>query len=162
MTHLRSLLLLSTVLGTLLVSPRVGSAQLQPDSEGFLIARPSDLVPPEGERTLNIIGNPQEEGLYVLQITWAPGSGSRPHYHNAARYIQVLKGTWYVSTGAAADVYNPDATIPVEAGTFIYEPANGHHYDMAKDEEVVVMIWGIGPVNTTQIPQPETAGGGQE
>jgi quercetin dioxygenase-like cupin family protein len=162
MTHPRALVLLGTVLGTLLVSPGMGSAQLTPDPEGFLIARPNDLLPPEGERTVRILGQGSEPGMYVQQITWAPGTGSRPHYHDQARYIQVLKGTWYVSTGAAADVYDPDSMIPVEEGTFIYEPPNGHHYDMAKDEEVVVMIWGIGPVTTTQIPQPETAADGQD
>jgi hypothetical protein len=30
---------------------------------------------------------------------------------------------------------------------------------MAKDEEVVVEIWGMGPVGSTSIPQPETAAG---
>ena len=68
-------------------------------------------------------------------------------------YINVLKGTWWVSTGPASDVYNPDNMKKVEAGTFIYEPPNGHHYDMAKDEEVVVQISGMGPVITTSIPQ---------
>jgi hypothetical protein len=40
---------------------------------------------------------------------------------------------------------------PVKAGTFIYEPPNGHHYDMAKDEEVIVEIMGMGPVTTTSL-----------
>ena len=39
----------------------------------------------------------------------------------------------------------------VKAGTFIYEPPNGHDYDMAKDEEVIVEIIGIGPVLTTSL-----------
>jgi quercetin dioxygenase-like cupin family protein len=147
----------ASALAALLVGPRVACAQtLEPDAEGFLIARPDDLRPPEGSTRINIIGNPSEPGLYVLQITWAPGTGSRPHFHDQARYIQVLKGTWWVSTGSAADVYDPESMTPVEAGTFIYEPPNGHHYDMAKDEEVVVQIWGMGPVTTTSIPQPDS------
>jgi len=142
----------------LLVSAVPAAAQgLRPDAEGFLIASPEELRPPEGERRVNLIGDPSQPGLYVIQLTWAPGTGSRPHYHNEARYIQVLKGTWYVSTGAAAEVYAPETMIPVEAGSFIYEPPEGHHYDMAKDEEVVVMIWGMGPVTSTQIPQPDPA-----
>ena len=44
--------------------------------------------------------------------------------------------------------------MPVAEGTFIYQPPEGHHYDMAKDEEVIVQIMGMGPVITTQIPQP--------
>ena len=49
----------------------------------------------------------------------------------------------------------PGQHDPVEAGSFIHEPPNGHDYDMAKDEEVVVQIWGIGPVSTTRIPESE-------
>jgi len=41
----------------------------------------------------------------------------------------------------------------VPTGTFIYQPPNAHHYDMAKDEEVIVQIMGMGPVETTSIPQ---------
>jgi len=160
MTFRRTIAALGCALGAAVASPHAAHAQgLRPDAEGFLIARPADLQPPEGERRVTIIGNPSEEGLYLIQLTWAPGTGSRPHYHDKARYIRVLKGTWYVSTGAASDVYDPDSMIPVEAGTFIYEPAGGHHYDMAKDEEVVVEIWGMGPVGSTQIPQLETAAG---
>ena len=50
--------------------------------------------------------------------------------------------------------HNPDDMMPVAEGTFIYQPPEGHHYDMAKDEEVIVQIMGMGPVITTQIPQP--------
>ena len=59
-----------------------------------------------------------------------------------------------MAIGPDADVYNPDKMTPVKAGSFIFEPANGHHYDQARDEEVIVEIIGLGPVKTTQIPAP--------
>lgn len=149
-----STLICAVGLGTVLAAGAAGQ-DLRPDPEGFLIATPDELRPAEGERRVSLVGDPSKEGLYVIQLTWAPHTGSKPHYHDQARYIQVLKGTWYVSTGAASDVYDPDHMTAVEEGTFIYEPPGGHHYDMAKDEEVVVEIWGMGPVNTTSIPQPE-------
>ncbi len=124
-----------------------------PDQHGFMIAEPSDLEPEDGSITTVVYGDPNKSGIYVVQIKWPPGRGSRPHYHNQARYITVLKGTWWVATGPESDVYDPDSMVPVEAGTFIYEPPNGHHYDMAKDEEVIVQITGMGPVVTTSIPQ---------
>ena len=144
-------------LGAILFGIVTGGASLvwaqvvEPDEHDFMIAGPDDLIPAEGARTVNIYGNPSEEGLYVIQITWPPGTGSRPHYHNTARYINVLTGHWYVATGPEAARYNPDETTRVGPGTFIYEPPNGIHYDMAKDEEVVVQIFGIGPVETTPI-----------
>ena len=140
------------VSGTLLLGAHTASGQaLTPDAEGFLVASPEDLQPPDGGRSITILGNPSQPGLYVIRITFAPGQGSRPHFHNQARYITVIKGTWWVSTGARSDVYNPDDMTRVEAGTFIYEPPDGHHYDMAKDEEVTVQIMGMGPVVTTRI-----------
>ena len=136
-----------------LLCVQIVSAQVvEPDEYDFMIATAEDLHPDDGSITTVIYGDPSEAGIYVIQITWPPGRGSRPHYHDQARYINVLKGTWYVSTGPQSDVYNPDDMVAVEEGTFIYEPPNGHHYDMAKDEEVVVQIFGMGPVNTTSIP----------
>jgi quercetin dioxygenase-like cupin family protein len=131
-----------------------------PDREGFVIVTPEALAAARssgGGRTHYLYGHPSQPGLYVLQIVWEPGQGSRPHTHNEARLINVLEGTWYVETGEAARTYNPDETTPVTAGTFIYEPADGIHYDMAKDQRVVVQIMGIGPVGTTQL-EPSQAG----
>jgi quercetin dioxygenase-like cupin family protein len=135
----------------LVMGPIASSQSLKPDPHGFLIASPADLKPAAGGRSINIVGDASKPGIYVTRITWAPGTGSRPHFHNEARYITVLKGTWYVATGPNADVYNPDKMTPVKEGSFIYEPPNGHHYDMAKDEEVIVEILGMGPVKTTQL-----------
>jgi quercetin dioxygenase-like cupin family protein len=136
---------------TLLVAGQTASSQsLKPDAHGFVIAGPEAMKPAEGGRSITF-GDPSKPGIYVTRITWAPGTGSRPHYHDQARYITVLKGTWYVATGPDADVYNPDKMTPVKAGSFIYEPSGGHHYDMAKDEEVIVEILGMGPVATTSL-----------
>ena len=141
--------------GTLSLGANTASAQVVPiDPEGFMVASPSDMVPSEGGRSVAVYGNSREPGLYVVRITFPPGRGSRPHFHDQARLITVIKGTWWVSTGAEADVYAPDNMRSVEAGSFIYEPPYGHHYDMAKDEEVTVQIMGIGPVVTTSIEQP--------
>ena len=127
---------------------------ITPDAEGFLTATPADLAKVEG-RSINIVGDPSKPGIYVVRITFPPGQGSHPHFHDQARYITVIKGTWWVSTGQKSDVYDPDHMERVPVGSFIYEPPNGHHYDMAKDEAVTVQIIGIGPVKTTQIPQAD-------
>ena len=129
------------------------TASVEPDNLGFIIAQPEDLFT-DGARSEVIYGDPSQPGLYVMRITFTPGSGSRPHFHSTARYITVIKGTWYTSWGPKSDVYNPVDMMPVAEGTFIYQPPEGHHYDMAKDEEVIVQIMGMGPVITTQIPQP--------
>ena len=74
------------------------------DAEGFMIATPEAIraAQASGGRTQYLVGNPSQPGLYVVQLVWEPGQGSRPHVHNEARLINVLEGTWYVHTGEAA------------------------------------------------------------
>jgi quercetin dioxygenase-like cupin family protein len=153
MTRSRTIRWVGCAAVALLASGQMASSQaLKPDAHGFLIAAPEDIKPAQGGgRSVTLVGDPSKPGIYVQRITWAPHTGSRPHFHNEARYITVIKGTWYVATGPDADTYNPDKMTPVKAGTFIYEPPNGHHYDMAKDEEAIVEIIGMGPVSTTSL-----------
>ena len=147
--------LVASVTSGILMAIQTASAQVvEPDEHGFMIASPEAMIPAEGSRRVLLYGDPSQPGLYAIRITFPPGSGSEPHYHSTARYITVIKGTWWVSSGPEADIYDPDHMKPVTAGTFIYQPPEGHHYDMAKDEEVTVQIMGMGPVVTTSIPQP--------
>ncbi len=158
--------LFALTLGTEAVSAQGRGTQAPPqlvtpiDAEGFVVVTPEALdasfATGTGRQRV-LYGNPSQPGLYVIQLVWEPGSGSRPHTHNEARLINVLEGTWYVETGEAARTYNPDETRPVTAGTFIYEPAGGIHYDLSKDERVVVQIMGIGPVSTQQLEQAGSA-----
>ena len=140
------------VLVTLLSAIALASGQIvTPDAHGFIAASPDDLQPPEGSRSVRILGQGSQPGMYVQRITFAAGSGTRPHFHDQARYITVIKGTWWVALGPEAATYDPDKMIPMRAGSFLFEPANGIHYDQARDEAVTVQIMGLGPVKTTRI-----------
>ncbi len=97
--------------------------------------------------TAILAGDPARPGLYVQLIRWKPHQMSRPHFHNNVRYVTVLKGTWWVGSGAK---YDPDSTVPMHAGTVVTDIAKGLHYDGAKDEEAIIEIVGEGPVTTTQ------------
>src|SRR6187200_1694147 len=96
-----------TVLMTSQLASSQSSQAIKPDAHGFVIAT-QDEVKAAG-RSVTIVGDSSKPGIYVQRITWAPNTGSRPHYHNEARYITVIKGTWYVATGPDADRYNPEA-----------------------------------------------------
>ena len=65
---------------------------LTPDADGFIVANPEDLQPPEGSRSVRILGQGSQPGMYVQRITFAAGSGTRPHFHDQPRYITVIKG----------------------------------------------------------------------
>ena len=92
-----------------------------------------------------IAGNPREAGPYTIRAKFAPGVMSKPHWHPEARYVTVLKGTWWAGEG---DVLDPNKTIPVKAGGFAIHTPGKVHYDGAKDEEAIVQISGIGPSGT--------------
>ena len=124
-----------------------------PDPERMRIFRDADIkwsdnpmVP--GLKTAVVFGDPSKAGLYVIRVRFAPGTMSPPHFHPEARYIQVLKGTWWVGAGPKWD---REATTPVPAGSFVVHHPNKVHYDGAKDEEVMVQISGIGPSGTTLV-----------
>ena len=133
------------------MTPLVFAEQSHPDKDGFVVLSPDELIPRGGARAVNIVGNPRESGIYVMRITFEPGTGTRPHFHSHARHITVIRGSWWVAFGPDAVTYNPDKMVQISPGTFLFQPANGVHYDQARDEEVTVQITGMGPVETSRL-----------
>jgi hypothetical protein len=98
-----------------------------------------------GVKFVVLAGNPREAGLYIIRAKFAPHTMSRPHWHPEARYVTVVKGTWWAGTG---DKFDPDSTTPIPAGGFAIHAPREVHYDGAKDEEAIVQITGVGPSGT--------------
>lgn len=105
-----------------------------------------------GFKTAIVEGDPKKPGLYIIQVQFPPGVMSRPHFHRETRYATVIKGTWYTGSG---DEFAPDKTIPLKPGSFMKHPAGAHHFDGAKDEEVIVELVGMGPSDTTKLQPNE-------
>jgi quercetin dioxygenase-like cupin family protein len=103
------------------------------------------MQPEQAETGARVMGDPGKPGIYVVRTRFAAGRGSRPHYHTEDRYVTVIKGTWWTGAG---DVYKPETMTPIKAGGFMHHPAGFHHYDQARDEDVIVQIMGMGPVKT--------------
>jgi hypothetical protein len=97
-----------------------------------------------------LYGDPSKEGPYMVINRFSPGAFSRPHFHPNDRFITVLKGTWWVGTGSTFDT---NATLPMSPGNFVTHFGKGIHYDGAKDEEVMVLITGMGPATMTRVTQ---------
>src|SRR5262245_18810385 len=116
--------------------------------EGEIKWTPSQVAP--GVQTAVVSGNPAQPGPYVVRVKFAPGTMSPPHFHPEARYIVVLKGTWWVGSGPRWD---REATTPVPAGSFVLHHPNQIHYDGAKNEEVMLQIIGIGPSATIRVDE---------
>ena len=123
------------------------------DAPGFIRIAPEevqwkDLPGYEGVKFAVMDGDPSKPGVYVVRVKFPPGVMSRPHFHPEDRFAVVLKGTWYTGTG---DTFEPEKTVGLKPGSFMKHPANGHHYDGAKDEEVILQLIGTGPSGTTLI-----------
>ena len=81
-----------------------------------------------------------------MLINWLPGKMSPPHFHPNDRFFMVLSGTWWVGNGGKFD---PEATVPMPAGTHVIHWAKGVHFDGAKGEPATILVWGEGPATTT-------------
>ena len=101
-----------------------------------------------GVKFVVLAGNPSKPGLYVIRAKFAPHTMSRPHWHPEARYVTVLKGTWWAGTG---ETFDPGTTTPIPAGGFAIHAPGKVHYDGAKDEEAIVQITGMGPSGTNVV-----------
>ena len=101
-----------------------------------------------GVKFVVLTGNPSQAGLYVIRAKFAPHTMSRPHWHPEARYVTVLKGTWWAGTG---ENFDPSSTTPIPTGSFAIHAPGKVHYDGAKDEEVIVQISGTGPSGTNVV-----------
>lgn len=93
--------------------------------------------------------------LVMLSLLAAgPSSGSAQdidrtavdHFNPNDRFFVVISGTWWMGTG---ETFDPNATVPARAGSYVIHYANTVHYDGAKDDETIIEVWGIGPATST-------------
>lgn len=108
---------------------------------------------PARSQTAVLYGDQSKEGPYGVLIKWAPGSFSRPHFHDQTRWIYVVSGTWWVSS---SNVYDEKTTYPFHAGTFSTDVANTVHWDGARSgekEPAIILLTGVGPVKTVQVDE---------
>jgi hypothetical protein len=86
------------------------------------------------------------------RITTTPAHISIGFAQNSSGvFITVLAGTWWVGAGNKFDPAN--LTVPMKAGTFVTDFANGVHWDGAKDEDATVLIVGEGPATGTLVEE---------
>ena len=121
----------------------------QDSEEGFVRINPDELEwtarPGGGSEFVYLHGDSQSEGIYVMRNKFPPGSFSAPHYHDQDRFITVISGVWYTGTGPSGD---REDTVPLGPGSYMMHPAGAVHYDGAIEEEVIVEIRGMAPVQT--------------
>jgi quercetin dioxygenase-like cupin family protein len=143
----------AAVLAAVLAPP----ASADKDELGFVRITPdqvkwTDMPGFEGVKFAIIEGDPKKQGIYVVRVKFSPGRMTRPHWHPEDRHAIVISGTWYTGEG---DTFDPDRTVPLKPGSYMKHPAKAHHFDGAKDEEVILQIVGYGPSGTTLVHPEE-------
>ena len=130
------------------------TGRIDPASVSFIEPKDIKWVPNAAGTAEQAVlyGDPSKPGLYIVRYKWRAGNMSRPHFHPNDRLIVVLSGIWWFGTG---EVFDPSSTVPMRAGTYVTHYGKKIHYDGAKDEEVIVIITGEGPANTTFVDMKE-------
>jgi ketosteroid isomerase-like protein/mannose-6-phosphate isomerase-like protein (cupin superfamily) len=85
---------------------------------------------------------------YTIALRLAPGRWIRPHWHPRAKQVYVVSGTLLFGHGPAFDTASSTALQP---GTIAVVPAEHPHFEGAQGE-TVILLSGIGPLQTTMIP----------
>lgn len=146
-------ILLATFLASLplAIANKAEASPLNPAQT--IIKKPEDLtwIPNKGypDKSVDmcpLAGATDKPGLYYTLVRWWPGYMSAPHTYVTDRLCVVVSGTWWVNSGPDFD---PAATVPVPAGTFIHRVAHTPHYDgviKGHPDPVIIAICGMGPV----------------
>ena len=119
-------------------------------SEGFIRVAP-EQVEFKGTPTFSqavLYGDPAKPGIYVVRVKFGKGVHTNPHTHSQDRFVTVIKGIWCMGVG---DKLDEKSVIPMKVGSFAVHPARASHYDGACDEETIVQITGMGPVDTVPV-----------
>lgn len=128
-------------------TPGAGEGSVTVDPTVREIKRLEDLVWNHGEASssVTLFGDSRKPGIYVQYLRRKPHQWSRLHFHPTDRFITVMGGRMYIGTGTTLD---KDKTIGLPKGGFVRDLAQGVHYDGAKDEDLWILLAGMGPATS--------------
>jgi quercetin dioxygenase-like cupin family protein len=105
-----------------------------------------------GIQTRILKGNPNQTGLYTIQLSVPANTKIEAHTHPDDRVATVVSGTWYFGYGLRFDEKQIKALPP---GSFYTEPPNIAHFARTGNEPVIVQITGYGPTGTEYVQLKE-------
>jgi len=96
----------------------------------------------DGSTFVNVFGDASKAGIYVQFVRRPPNSWSTAHRHPNDQFVWVMGGRMYIGTGSSVD---KDKTVGLPKGSYIHDFANGTHYEGTKDEDLWLLVVGMGP-----------------
>jgi quercetin dioxygenase-like cupin family protein len=97
---------------------------------------------PPGAQAAVLLGNPGQEGPFVLRLKFPSGFSIPPHRHSKDEVVTVIAGVLAIGSGETLD---RDAATRLPATSFVNLPAGMPHYAIAAGVETIVQINGVGP-----------------
>lgn len=116
--------------------------------------QPGPPTLPEGAQFAVLVGNPAEEGPFVMRLKFPAGYNIPPHRHPKEEHVTVLSGGFGMALG---ETHDRDAASLIGPGSFVRIPTSEAHFAWT-EEETVVQINAMGPfgieyVNAVEDPR---------
>ena len=116
------------------------------------------MMPSAASAPWNLAGDPGKPGPFVLRVKFPPNTVVAPHTHATAENLTVLTGDFYHEMGETLDKARGDR---MQAGGFVYLPANMPHSVWTADTESIVEVTGTGPFGLNYVnPADDPSKGG--
>ena len=103
---------------------------------------------PSSVRLAVLVGQPSQEGPYVIRVKVPRGVKLMPHKHPEDRTYTVISGVFYIGLGAQFDAGKLEAYPP---GAVIVLPGDTAHFHWAKSGEYITQVNAIGPLGLNYV-----------
>jgi quercetin dioxygenase-like cupin family protein len=90
-----------------------------------------------------LVGEPTQEGPYLIRVKVPSGVKLIPHKHPEDRIYTVISGVFYIGLG---DRFEPENIKAYPPGSVVILPGNIWHFHWAKSGEYVTQVTAIGPL----------------
>jgi quercetin dioxygenase-like cupin family protein len=104
--------------------------------------KPFDAFPPS-VRLAVVVGEPSDEGPYMVRVRVPHGVKLMPHRHPEDRIYTVISGVFYIGLG---DKFEADKLNAYPPGAVIILPGNTSHFHWAKSGEYITQVSAVGPL----------------
>jgi hypothetical protein len=98
---------------------------------------------PDSVRLAIVVGEPSQEGVYVIRVRVPRDVKLMPHIHPEDRVYTVISGIFYIGLGERFDADKLQAYPP---GSVIVLPGDTPHFHWAKSGEYVSQVSANGPL----------------
>jgi len=95
-----------------------------------------------------VVGQPTEEGPYVIRVKVPRGVKLMPHKHPEDRIYTVISGVFYIGLG---NQFDADKLAAYPPGAVIVLPGDTAHFHWAKSGEYIAQVTAIGPLGVDYV-----------